>query len=149
MTIFQCHQKLYQYAMPLELIAAYAVFAFSRGRHAGDRTIFLLLASGIRAGLSPDPCSSSSHQPRFATLLGLIGAGSVRCSVHFPQAQIALKLLGGNPPARPPPPPPGYFSLARLEDRRGRALPAPMTPVRLIGFLDRCGVSNMSIRRPG
>lgn len=79
--------------MPLELIAAYAVFAFVGAATPGPNN-FLLLASGIRAGFRRTLPFVFGISLGFATLLGLIGAGLGALFVHVPQAQVALKLLG-------------------------------------------------------
>ncbi len=79
--------------MPIELIVAYTIFAFVGAATPGPNN-FLLLASGIRAGFRRTLPFVFGISLGFATLLGLIGAGLGQLFLRFPQAQLALKVLG-------------------------------------------------------
>ena len=79
--------------MHLELVAAYIVFAFVGAATPGPNN-FLLLASGIRAGFRQTLPFVFGISLGFATLLGLVGAGLGQLFLRFPEAQIALKILG-------------------------------------------------------
>lgn len=86
-------QRVYQNTMPLELIVAYATFAFVGAATPGPNN-FLLLASGIRAGFRRTLPFVFGISLGFATLLGLVGTGLGQLFLRFPEAQLALKVLG-------------------------------------------------------
>lgn len=79
--------------MPFDLVVAYAIFAFVGAATPGPNN-FLLLASGIRAGFRATLPFVFGISLGFATLLGLVGAGLGQLFLRFPEAQLALKLLG-------------------------------------------------------
>jgi threonine/homoserine/homoserine lactone efflux protein len=79
--------------MPVELIAAFVVFAFVGAATPGPNN-FLLLASGIRAGFRRTLPFVFGISVGFATLLALVGAGLGQLFLRFPQVQLALKVLG-------------------------------------------------------